>query len=90
MSVRLPVSCRHTATRALLGSGALFAWAFVPKIARAEGRDPRFLTIVLRGGTAASPSSAWYGSGRTISASTPTIPCRPALTFRPASPVGRR
>src|SRR5215469_1492441 len=33
----------------LLGSGALFAWAFVPKIARAEGRDPRFLTIVLRG-----------------------------------------
>jgi uncharacterized protein (DUF1501 family) len=42
----------HAATRRelLLGSGALFAWAFVPKIARAEGRDPRFLTIVLRGG----------------------------------------
>ncbi len=41
----------HAATRRelLLGSGALFAWAFVPKIARAEGRDPRFLTIVLRG-----------------------------------------
>jgi uncharacterized protein (DUF1501 family) len=41
----------HGATRRelLLGSGALFAWAFVPKIARAEGRDPRFLTIVLRG-----------------------------------------
>src|SRR3954468_3715645 len=33
----------------LLGSGALFAWAYVPRIARAEGRDPRFLTIVLRG-----------------------------------------
>jgi uncharacterized protein (DUF1501 family) len=33
----------------LLGSGALFAWAFAPKLARAEGRDPRFLTIVLRG-----------------------------------------
>jgi uncharacterized protein (DUF1501 family) len=33
----------------LLGSSALFAWAFVPKVARAEGRDPRFLTIVLRG-----------------------------------------
>ena len=27
----------------------LFAWAYVPRIARAEGRDPRFLTIVLRG-----------------------------------------
>src|SRR5215467_9771517 len=41
----------HQATRRelLAGSGALFAWAFVPKIARAEGRDPRFLTIVLRG-----------------------------------------
>src|SRR5260370_3641040 len=41
----------HAATRRelLIGSGALFAWAFVPKIARAEGRDPRFLTIVLRG-----------------------------------------
>ena len=41
----------HGATRRelLLGSGALFAWAFVPKLARAEGRDPRFLTIVLRG-----------------------------------------
>src|SRR5205807_2590135 len=41
----------HAATRRelLLGSGALFAWAFVPRIARAEGRDPRLLTIVLRG-----------------------------------------
>ncbi len=33
----------------LLGSGVLFAWANMPKIARAEGRDPRFLVIVLRG-----------------------------------------
>ena len=33
----------------LLASGALFAWAYMPKLARAEGRDPRFLTIVLRG-----------------------------------------
>ena len=34
----------------LLGSGALFAGAYLPQIARAEGRDPRFLVIVLRGG----------------------------------------
>jgi uncharacterized protein (DUF1501 family) len=34
----------------LLGSAVLFAWASVPRIARAEGRDPRLLTIVLRGG----------------------------------------
>ena len=33
----------------LLASGTLFAWAHLPKLARAEGRDPRFLTIVLRG-----------------------------------------
>jgi len=33
----------------LLGSAALFAWASGPGRARAEGRDPRFLTIVLRG-----------------------------------------
>lgn len=34
----------------LLRSAALFAWAYLPRIARAEGRDPRFLAIVLRGG----------------------------------------
>ena len=33
----------------LLGAGVLFAWAHLPKLARAEGRDPRLLTIVLRG-----------------------------------------
>src|SRR5476649_2511854 len=33
----------------LLGSGALFAWDYLPKIALAEGRDPRLLVIVLRG-----------------------------------------
>jgi uncharacterized protein (DUF1501 family) len=33
----------------LLSSGSLFAWAYLPKLARAEGRDPRFLAVVLRG-----------------------------------------
>jgi uncharacterized protein (DUF1501 family) len=33
----------------LVGTGTLFAWAHLPGIARAEGRDPRFLVIVLRG-----------------------------------------
>jgi uncharacterized protein (DUF1501 family) len=49
--MNMPITC-HAATRRelLLGSGVLFAWAFVPRVARAEGRDPRFLTIVLRGG----------------------------------------
>src|SRR5690348_13957732 len=31
------------------GAGALFAWMQLPLQARAEGRDPRFLAIVLRG-----------------------------------------
>jgi uncharacterized protein (DUF1501 family) len=33
----------------MLASGTLFAWALAPELARAEGRDPRLLTIVLRG-----------------------------------------
>jgi uncharacterized protein (DUF1501 family) len=51
MRSRLQAATFHATTRRelLLGSGVLFAWAFVPRLARAEGRDPRFLTIVLRG-----------------------------------------
>lgn len=33
----------------LFASGALFAWAYMPRLAQAEGRDPRLLVIVLRG-----------------------------------------
>src|ERR1043165_8419363 len=41
----------HASTRRELlgGAGVLFAWPFLPKIARAEGRNPRMLTIILRG-----------------------------------------
>ena len=41
----------HLATRRelLFASGVLFAWAHMPRLALAEGRDPRFLVIVLRG-----------------------------------------
>jgi uncharacterized protein (DUF1501 family) len=51
MRSSLPASMPHEPTRRelLLGSGVLFAWAYLPRTARAEGRDPRFLTIVLRG-----------------------------------------
>jgi len=39
-----------TTRRELLGgAGVLFAWPFLPRLARAEGRDPRMLTIILRG-----------------------------------------
>lgn len=47
------MSCEHLSPtrRAALGaSGALFAWAFMPSFAHAAGgRDPRFVTIILRG-----------------------------------------
>jgi uncharacterized protein (DUF1501 family) len=33
----------------LLASGSLFTWAYLPKLALAEGRDPRLLVVVLRG-----------------------------------------
>ena len=41
----------HAPTRRelLLASGTLFAWAHLPKLAHSEGRDPRFLAIILRG-----------------------------------------
>jgi uncharacterized protein (DUF1501 family) len=42
---------RHLPSRreALIGAGSLFAWSQMPRLARAEGRDPRLLVIVLRG-----------------------------------------
>jgi uncharacterized protein (DUF1501 family) len=33
----------------LMASGATFAWAYLPKFARAAGRDPRLVVIILRG-----------------------------------------
>ena len=41
----------------LLASGTLFAWAHLPKLAHAEGRDPRFLAIILRGALTVWPPS---------------------------------
>jgi uncharacterized protein (DUF1501 family) len=46
------VNFRHhlpSRREALIGSGALFAWSQMPRLARAAGRDPRMLVIVLRG-----------------------------------------
>ncbi|MFO1147898.1 MAG: DUF1501 domain-containing protein [Alsobacter sp.] len=39
-----------TRRRLLVTGGALFGWAFMPRFARAAGgRDPRFVTVILRG-----------------------------------------
>ena len=88
----------HAATRRelLLGSGALFAWAFVPRIARAEGRDPRFLTIVLRGALDGLAAVAPVGdpdwiklrgdNALKLDASTPALPLDGFFAFNPAMP----
>jgi uncharacterized protein (DUF1501 family) len=88
----------HAATRRelLLGSGALFAWAFVPKIARAEGRDPRFLTIVLRGGLDGLAAVAPIGdpdwiklrgdNALRLDGATPALPLDGFFALNPAMP----
>jgi uncharacterized protein (DUF1501 family) len=47
----MSVTALHAPSRRqlLLSSGTLFTWAYLPRLARAEGRDPRFLTFILRG-----------------------------------------
>ncbi|MFZ0424378.1 MAG: DUF1501 domain-containing protein [Xanthobacteraceae bacterium] len=46
MNMRLHAPSRRDI---LLASGTLFAWTHLPRLAHAEGRDPRFLAIILRG-----------------------------------------
>jgi uncharacterized protein (DUF1501 family) len=51
MTMRNLLASLHAPSRRelLLASGVLFAWAHMPRVARAEGRDPRLLVVVLRG-----------------------------------------
>jgi uncharacterized protein (DUF1501 family) len=88
----------HASTRRelMLGSGALFAWAFVPKLARAEGRDPRFLTIVLRGALDGLATVAPVGDpdwvklrgdhGLRLDGTTPALPLDDFFALNPAMP----
>ena len=49
----------------MLASGVLFAWTYLPKLARAEGRDPRMLVVVLRGSLIRRfPATTVYLSGQ--------------------------
>jgi uncharacterized protein (DUF1501 family) len=88
----------HAPTRRelLLGSGALFAWTFVPRIARAEGRDPRFLTIVLRGALDGLAAVAPVGdpdwiklrgdNALRLDGKTPALPLDEFFALNPAMP----
>jgi uncharacterized protein (DUF1501 family) len=80
----------------LVGSAALFAWAHMPKLARAEGRDPRFLTIVLRGAldglAAVAPvgDPGWVSlrgdNALTLAAKTPALKLDDFFALNPAMP----
>lgn len=80
----------------LLASGVMFAWAHMPKLARAEGRDPRLLVIVLRGaldGLATVPPVAdpdWVrlrgNSALRLDGPTPALPLDNTFALNPAMP----
>src|SRR3989442_9688112 len=80
----------------LLASGMLFAWAYLPKVARAEGRDPRLLVIVLRGArdglAAVAPVGApeWVrlrgDKALALDGKTPALPLDSFFALNPAMP----
>jgi uncharacterized protein (DUF1501 family) len=80
----------------LIGSGALFAWTQMPKLARAEGRDPRMLVIVLRGALdglgAVAPvgDPDWIGlrgeRALALDGKTPALPLDGFFALNPAMP----
>src|SRR6267143_6065336 len=89
---------RHAATRRelLIASGTLFAWAYLPKVARAEGRDPRLLVIVLRGALDGLAAVAPVGDPEwvrlrgdqalTLDGKTPALPLDSFFALNPAMP----
>src|SRR5215468_9495742 len=88
----------HAPTRRelLLASGALFAWAYLPKLALAEGRDPRLLVIVLRGALDGLAAVAPVGDPEwvklrgdkalTLEGKTPGLPLDAMFALNPAMP----
>jgi uncharacterized protein (DUF1501 family) len=80
----------------LLASGTLFAWAYLPKVARAEGRDPRLLVIVLRGALDGLAAVAPVGDpdwvalrgdrGLALDGKTPALPLTSFFALNPAMP----
>jgi uncharacterized protein (DUF1501 family) len=88
----------HAPTRRelLLASGTLFTWAFVPRVARAEGRDPRLLVIILRGALDGLAAVAPIGDPEwqrlrgdkalTLSATPAALPLDSFFALNPAMP----
>jgi uncharacterized protein (DUF1501 family) len=92
MTLRHPVSRRAL----LAGSGSLFAWSMLPRLARAEGRDPRLLVIILRGALdglgAVAPvgDPDWIGlrgeRALVLDGKTPALPLDSFFALNPAMP----
>ncbi|HEY4921083.1 MAG TPA: DUF1501 domain-containing protein [Xanthobacteraceae bacterium] len=88
----------HTPSRRelLTASGVLFAWPFLPKIARAEGRDPRLMVVVLRGALDGLALAAPVGDpdwiklrgdrALTLAGQTPGLPLDGFFALNPAMP----
>ncbi len=80
----------------LLASGTLFAWAHLPKLAYAQGRDPRFLAIILRGALDGLATVAPVGdsdwatlrgdNALTLQSKTPALKLNDFFALNPAMP----
>jgi len=80
----------------LKSSGVLFAWSCLPKIARAEGRDPRLLVMVLRGALDGLAAVAPVGDpdwvklrgdkALVLDGKTPALPLDSFFALNPAMP----
>ena len=80
----------------LISSGALFAWTQLPRLARAEGRDPRLLVVILRGALdglgAVAPvgDPDWIGlrgdRALVLDGKTPALPLDSFFALNPAMP----
>src|SRR6202162_5266689 len=94
----MSMTFHHLSSRreALLGAGALFAWSQMPRLARAAGRDPRMLVIVLRGALdglgAVAPvgDPDWIGlrgdRALVLDGKTPALPLDGFFALNPAMP----
>jgi uncharacterized protein (DUF1501 family) len=93
----MPLDLHAPSRRQLLAaSGVLFAWPFLPKLARAEGRDPRMLVIVLRGALDGLALAAPVGdpdwialrgdNALRLDGKTPALPLDSFFALNPAMP----
>src|SRR6201990_1050301 len=80
----------------VVASGTLFAAAHLPRLAYAEGRDPRFLTIILRGALDGLSTVAPIGDpdwvklrgdrALVLDGKTPALPLDSFFALNPAMP----